>query len=481
MFAAAGGWFFFVADLNLALPSIIALGVLRAGPSLLDSSRTWLRVVGWAFAAFLITANVLALLLIAAYGPVMAWHVPTSARALTAALTLLCLLGPRRTFGVRVPIVLPIAVWGAACLADLWPTIGTRVECDDYLALPPGVRVLVPVRRDLAACHSGEVLPIGRFPRHVWEMPDGRVLFTSQSADAWTGPLQAVDTVTGLICESPRGGTDAPLCLGGEHGKSQGIVDAPELNQVFVGAWNVPAGGELASIVMTVARNGPLRLLEWHEVIKKTPLGGDLVYDPAGDRVWLFSDQFTSEIRRASDFSVIAGERPELSLLDHRYDPVSGDGVICGFLYTGGPPFATIASFRGVPPERRDIVSTQRRPYLLAGLPTGCELDAVGRQIYASLINLGLVVAFDYDSGEWRQTFWLRPGIRALQYDARRRWLFVANYPTGMITALDVASGERRGEWFAGRFCHGMHLTRDGRNLLVSSNLGVTAIDLPAS
>src|SRR5262249_26068315 len=127
---------------------------------------------------------------------------------------------------------------------------------------------------------------------------------------------------------------------------------------------------------------------------------------------------------------------------------------------------------------RRDIVSTAVRWPLMAGLPFGCEFDPRDRKVYASYINLGIVVKFDYDSGQVERIFPLGVGVRVLTYDASRKWPYVTNAPTREVTALNVASGTVEGRWFAGRFARHLRLTRDNRGLLVTSNLGLVRIAL---
>lgn len=415
----------------------------------------------------------------ATYGVVMAWNVPFASRVLTALLVLLAALGSRVTRGVRVPLALPMGVWAAACMNGFWQDLSLFLRCDDYLRIRAPVEIVVPTRRDLDACRPGASLPIGLYPRQVWEAPDGdRYVFTNQSADSWRGPPQPADVITGLVCEAPPTGTDDPHCIGGAAGKSHGITDAALLNKLFIGAWDVPTVGGRTSVVMTVPRTGPLELVERHEVALERTLGGLVVYQPAHDALWLFGDNFTSEWRRASDFGPLEREAMPISALDLRFDSAAEEGIICGFIYAPAPPLATIAAFRGSPPIRRDIVSTTARWPLMVGLPFGCEFDLTERKVYASFINLGIVVRFDYDTGNVEKLFPLGVGVRALAYDPVRRWLFAANFPSGEVTAVDVVSGTERARWFVGRFSHDVRLTRDGRALLVTSNVGLMRIPL---
>lgn len=478
LFALGPIWLFIHQSPSWVLPALPLLVAARLVPSLVLAQRPLWRAIGWVSAAALISGNLFALVATAMYGAVMAWNVPLSGRVLTGLLVLPAALGPRVTRGVRVPLALPMGVWAAACMNGLWQDVGRTLRCDDYLRVRPPVEIVVPARRDLAGCPAGASLPISRYPRQVWEAPDGsRYVFTSQTADSWTGPLQPADVMTGLVCETPPGGTEHPRCIGGSEGKSDRFTDAPPLNKLFVNAWDVPALGGKTSVVMTVPRMGPLELTEWHEVAMNRTVGVG-VYQPAHDTLWLLSDNFTSEWRRASDFGQLDRGPMSLTALDARFDPAGDEGVVCGFIYTPGPPLATIAAFHGSPPVRRDIVSTAVRWPLVVGLPFACEFDLTDRKVYASLINLGIVVKFDYDSGRMEKIFPLGAGVRALAYDPARRRLYVANFPGGDVTAVDVDSGAERARWFVGRFPRDVRLTRDGRALLTTSTVGLLRIGL---
>jgi len=489
LFAASAGWVFLHVDPWLVVPVVIVLIGLRLAPMLVLARRPFWRAFGWLSAAALGLANLLAVVVFAMYGSVMAWNVPFASRLVTGLLALLVVLGPRLAFGVRVPLALPMAVWGTACVANgLWQDVGRFVQCDDYRLIRAPVEVIVPTRRDFDVCRSGASLPIGRYPRHVWEAPDeSRYLFTSQTAASWNGPVEPADTITGLLCETPPSGTENPRCIGGALGTSQGIIDAPALNRLFVGAWDVPADdGTQKSLVMTVPLAGPVEMIDRHELAPRSTLGGDFIYQPRHDRIWLFGDNFTSEWRRASDFGFMAEEDIPLSVLDFRYDTATDEGMVCGYVYTSEglksvahqTEVSTITAVHGSPLVHRDIVSSSlRRPFLL-GMPFGCEFDPEGRKVYASFINLGVVAKFDYDSGDAEKLFPLAAGVRALAYDRVRRRLYVANFARGDVTAVDVDTGAQQARWFVGRFPRDLRMSRDGNALLVASTIGLLRIRL---
>ena len=474
-----GGVWFFIGFIPFVVVAVLPLlAAMRLAASLVLAHRRLWRAVGWVSAAGLVAGNLFGLVVMATFGTTLAWTVPVGIRVLTASLVLLAALGPRLTLGVRVPLALPMGIWAGACFGG-WEHEEGLVRCDDYARIRPPVEIVVPTRRDFGACRPGMSLPLGRSPRHLWEAPDAsRYVFTSQTSKS-SSDLQPADVITGLLCETPPAGTVEPRCIGGASGKSQGIRDAPPLNKLFIGAWAGihPAGGaRTGGLVMTVPRAGPLEPIEQYSL--QGTVGADFLYQPAHDTLWVFSEDFTTELRRASDFTLLEGGTMSVMMLDARVDPATDEGIVCGFIYTPGEPIATIAAFHGSPPARRDIVSTSLRWPLVVGVPFGCEFDPKDRKVYASLTNLGMVVRFDYDSGRVEKLFPLGVGVRALTYDPARRWLYVVNFSGGELAAVEVDSGVERERWFVGRFARDVRLTRDGHALLVASNVGLVRIAL---
>jgi DNA-binding beta-propeller fold protein YncE len=152
--------------------------------------------------------------------------------------------------------------------------------------------------------------------------------------------------------------------------------------------------------------------------------------------------------------------------------------VICGVVHTPGTPLATITAFSGSGPVQRDIVSTSLRWPLLVGLPMGCEFDSQDRKLYTSFSNLGMVVRFDYDSGNLEKIYPAWIGARALAYDGVRRWLYISNFLSGMVVAVDADTGALQASWFVGRFPRQLRPTHDGKALLVASNIGLVRVSL---
>jgi DNA-binding beta-propeller fold protein YncE len=106
----------------------------------------------------------------------------------------------------------------------------------------------------------------------------------------------------------------------------------------------------------------------------------------------------------------------------------------------------------------------------------GCAYDPDARRAHAAVANLGLLLTIDYDRGTLLSADFVEVGLRPMTVDAVRRRLYVANFIRGDLHALDLDTGEQVRTWFVGRFVRGVRLSRDGRALWVTSNLGVVRV-----
>lgn len=368
--------------------------------------------------------------------------------------------------GPRVPVVL---VLGVASAASLWGWVReeSQVRCDDYLAAlsDPAVRVVVPTRPDLASCAPGEVRPIGHYPRKVADAR-GRVLFTTQAGD-WSDP--SADTLPGAVCEVPLPGVQ-PSCA--FEGKAHAIREAPD-GTVLVGFMRWGEGSGRPGALMALPPGGGLEPARVVEVDQS----GELFVDPGLDHVGLFGDrQDRFTLVEASSFRVVHEEVGRWNPGETRYDPVRHEGVLCG-----AAPLGTLLQESGYLAWAFRLVPRESHPlgeglWVEAALSWGCDVDFERRRVFASVANLGLVVEMELDTGRVTRSRFVGLGLRSVLLDRSRGRLYVADFLRGTVRELDAGSLAVLRTWFAGRYVRDIVPARDGRGLLVTSNLGVVRI-----
>jgi hypothetical protein len=411
------------------------------------------------------------------FGWLLAWTVPSAVAVAIAAVAVVALVGWRRPIaGVRVPLALPLGAWIALCLLG-WMREDGVIRCADYLRFrsDASLQLVVPSTRALVGCAAGDTLRLERYPRRVWEAPDGSryVVVTQRGVDPTLG-TPVPDPIDGSICEFAPDGTRRH-CVG-EY-KTQAIFDSEPLDRIFIGGWEGHKG-----ILYAVPRSDALRILQ--EV--RTEAGtGEGYYDPAADEIALLADECSGLVRfRASDLSPLPTLPAPFCPGEAHYDAERHEGIFCfapvgplGPLLLGTGDYLSVA-FRGTPFAPRLLGAPHVLRY--GAMVWGCDFDPVRRVAWIAIANLGVIAVTDYDTGEVLDTWWAEPGLRSAAFDARRRRLYVTNFLRGDVVAYDVETGREVGRWFVGRFARWVGSTRDRTALLATSNLGVVRIPLAA-
>ncbi|NVB41291.1 hypothetical protein G6O69_25855 [Pseudenhygromyxa sp. WMMC2535] len=412
----------------------------------------------------------LVLTMTALYGLVLSW----AALPWLAALALLGLglsfasAAPRWRYP-QLPLSLPLGAWTLACLLG-WQREEARVRCDDRerLLAQDGVQLLIPTRPDLASCAPGRALAIDRYPRKVWEHPlAGEYLITTQRGPSSSAQAEPTH-FAGAVCRAPTDGSSPPRCL--SAGKGYNIVDLPAHDALLV------AGGERHHVV-AYTRTGALRVLAAAEVRNAV----NVFHDPARARLAVYTDEGGLHPLEAASLapptSEVALDSPAIPerLL---YRPASERGLLCfasGPLFRlDGTPYMAMA-FTPEPYTERPLGADSWLAPL--ALSWGCDWDEARGRVYAGLATLGLLATLDYDSGALEDLHYIGPGARAVVYDPARDRIYVANFLRGELLAL-TPEGERERRWFIGHFTRDLQLTRDGRALLATSNLGLVRVEL---
>jgi hypothetical protein len=381
----------------------------------------------------------------------------------------------------EIPLVLPVGVVIAACLFG-WRTEESRIDCGDYLSVvrQKSVRVLIPATEEQAGCEDGAQVAVNRFPRHLWESPDGRSLvFTTQLRNRAYPPSKPTPgRLSGSICVTRSDGSEAPSCFG--TGTAQGLAESNVLDRLFVASWgSVLEGGRRGGYVYALSRSDPTRVVGRRE----TPhLVGELFYDPEGDMLGVLSDEAEwLHPMRASTLEPLEPVPTPVIPGDIHYDEKRREGVYCfaaGPLKTiDGAAFGAVAFSTG-PYAFRPLASARSSPWLWFGFSWGCDWDPDRRRVYSAIASLGVLLTIDYDTAEVLETTYTGMGIRSVAFDRERRRVYLGSYLSGWVKAIDLDSGAVVGEWLAGRFVRTVVIARDGRRLLVSSNLGIVEINL---
>lgn len=435
--------------------------------------------------------RLLAGLLIAAYvafaymagtlSSVLAWALPVWVGALAVGALALVLAGAFTNLRPpRFALCLPLGIGIAGLLAG-WLRDDGRIRCDDYLRAvsDPAIRVAIPTNTELLRCKPGEALVVGRYPRRIWQSPEGsELLFTTQAGILGFLPTgkQVTEELPGSICSAPLDGSRRPQCLG--TGKAQAIAESERHDRLFVGSWGHFDDGA-RGIVYAVTRSSPLRLLGELRMPEQT---GELFYDHETDVLGLFSDEgeVMIPVRAANLEPMEPVPAPIIPGITH-YDQQRKEGVFC---FAAGPlkpidgeAYVSVA-FRGAPFSYRALAPSTRFPSSWLALTWGCDWDPEARRVYVAVSNFGLLFSIDYDSGAVLDRSWVGFGVRSVALDPARRRLYFANFLRGDVTEWDLASSRALRSWFTGRFVRDIRLSRDGASLLASSNLGVVEIRL---
>jgi hypothetical protein len=439
-----------------------------------SSDRPWSRLLRWggwvgnaAFHGFL-------LYYASVWYPRLGWTMPRWSTILAVLLFVGALVTFRRpSSAVRVPIALPLGLVILMCLLG-WGRAEGRARCDDYLRAQRqrGVEILFPTADRLVDCRPGQEFAVRRYPRKIWESPDNRryVITTTPSSEVGHGVGSSADVYDGLFCEVSADGTGRPHCVGGMQGKAHEIQESEPLDQLLSCAW-AERDGRKTSAIYRLSRSAPLTLLGEHRMDGALAVNG--FYQPKADEYHVFTDQ-GDPIRslRASDFSELPGLPISNSPGAIVYDAERDEGVMCG----GHDGFA---AFRLLPWSYR-FLAREGNPLHHFWMTLGCDFDRVGRKVYATVPSLGLLAVIDYDTGRVERTHFVGFALRSVAFDAQRRRLYIADFLGGDVLAVDANSGIEVDRWFVGHYIRETLVSRDGRKLLTTSNLGIGRIDLEA-
>jgi hypothetical protein len=413
-----------------------------------------------------------------AFAVLLAWTVPMSVWIAAGLLLVVAvatgMAGSRR---IHMPIAVPLGFLIAALLSG-WGREDGAIRCDDYLrARGSGAAVLVPTAPDLERCQAGERLLVARYPRRLWEYPDGeRFLLTTQRGllnYARKGD-RIIDWFSGGVCQIDVGAEQRPPCF--YDGKAQAIVESPLRDRLYVAGHDQKGGA-----VFALPRSGPMRPLG--EARVPASVGGAMYVDDEHDIIGAFEDRGRElYLLRASDLAPL-GTVPAPVLPDaSHYDEARHQGIVCaGFgpvRRIDGQAYAAVA-FDGVPFACRPLAPSSHYPSSWLALTWGCDWDPTARRAYAAVASLGLIEEIDYDTGDILRRFPVGLGVRSVAFDARRRRLYAGFFLSGDVIAIDLTGGAPVARWFAGRFVRQVTVSRDQRSLLVTSNLGIVRIPLP--
>ncbi len=460
-------------------PAVFAAAAAASGLRWMAAhSKT--RIVRWGSAAALAGLFAVWTYLAIIFGWLLAWTVPWPVRLGLGALVLVAAATARMPIrGVRIPLVLPVGIWIAVCLFG-WQREDGAIRCDDYIRFEaqPSIELVAPSTRDLAACAPGTTLRLRRYPRRLWEAPDGRrlVVTTQEGIDFWPYGTAVGDPITDGICEFGRDGERH--CVGGDAYKMQLILDAPTLDRLFLAGWGSGHGGLFA-----VPRSAPLRIVDEVQTDGNTGSG---YYDAHAGEIGLLADECSGLRRyRASDLAPLEPVDAPFCPGETHYEASHSEGIFCFAPGPLGPiqyeayGFLSVA-FRGNPFSHRLLGASPADWWSYAALVWACEFDPEQRVAWVATANLGLIAVVDYDNGKVMDTWWSEPGLRSAEFDSERRLLYVTNFLRGDVIAIDIDDGRLRQRWFVGRFARFVALSRDRRALWAPSSLGIARIDLTA-
>lgn len=449
--------------LVVLLTGLVSAALWR-GSKLRHADGAGQRCLGWLCSGCTVLCHLFWIYLAAAFGSVLYWTLPAWGCALTivCALTFVVTILWRKA-PFEVPAALPLGLFIALNLSG-WLREENLVRCDDFLALRPPVQLLVPAAPELSGCRPGEVRRSGRFPRTIWESPDGgRLIYTTQ------GPASP-DGRDGAVCAVDLPLKTGPSCVGRPEGKSQGMTEIAKRDRLLLMQWGLrsPDGGH-GSLLFEVPTTGPLEAANEHWYPQPLAEG---FYEPRNNTVYIFSDEMDGIYRASPPAYELQETLPIFWFTpgEVHYDPTIGEGVACGD-HVG-------AAIRGAPFRLRRFTDQSPTWPELLSITWGCDWDPSTRKVYTTVPNLGLLTRLDYDSGFAEKRWWVGPGMRSVEWDTARRRVYFTNFLAGEVVAFDEKEQRIVDRWFVGRFSRWVRLTRDGKSLLATGNLGIVRIPL---
>lgn len=451
----------------LEWPLILAAGVgctvVRVGAGWREAEAPWQRWLGRLLAIGLVGLHLLWVYLGLSFGWMLYWTAAPWVPPLLLALLLLSVATHFTHRWPQIPLALPLGLWIAILLSG-WLREEHLVRCDDYLSIRAPVSIEVRSHPALAECRPGVVRASGRFPRTIWQDPEGqRVRFTTQGRPTPGG-------IDGGICEATLGDPDRIVCIGPPAGKSQAFLEWPEQNRQFVFQWGITTPkGTPGAVIHEMPLRDPLRVVRSHWFDEFL---GEGFLDPVSATIYAFSDRYNGVYPlQLPDLT----QRPTIPFLgfepgESYFDPERNEGVLCG------PQFGV--AVRGHPVELRRFVNDESPWIDRLSASWGCAWDPAAQQVYATVPNFWMLVRLDARTGKVNRRWIVGPGMRSTTYDARRRRVYFTDFLRGYILGFDEDSGRIVNRWFVGRFPRWVRPTPDGGSLLVTSNLGIVRISL---
>lgn len=460
-------------ELFLVLAAVVVATAAHLASRQRVPGRTW-AILRWAGrAAMLPIAGFLAYLTVA-LGSMLAWSFAPwvwATLALLAAAVVATAMRPWR--GLRIPIVLPVGVWVAACLLG-WIRNEYAVRCNDIsrLLAQPGVSLAVPSVAPEVACTPGaQVAP----PGHP------RKLVATQDPHRWLaavklGPEPEVPgAFNGGVCLLMLDPGARPPRTECAYAGMYQLAYRPARDEVF----GVGFGGIVRSTASSPLR--PLAVVPPDDsmpppvVVQHFP-----TLDP--DHVDVFYDDYqTRERRRCDDLAVVARTDSVGAPEEVRFDPKRREGVHCfastPLLTMEGKGFLALA-WKDDPTRIRLLGASDELPWAYLAFSDGCEFDPEQRRVYVGIGTLGLIAVLNYDTGRLVDLFWGGFGLRAMTLDAQRQRLYTSSFLPGEVRELDARTGTRLRRWFAGRFVRDVELAEQQTALYVTSTMGVSRIQL---
>src|SRR5690606_38921514 len=178
-----------------------------------------------------------------------------------------------------------LCMLGSVCA---WPVEEARVRCDDFAAATSqdDVTLVMPSSNLAEACAAGGVVPIGRFPRKVWEPASGdRIFLTTQPA----GPTQPDDVFSGSACNLSLESGEVSCVL---SGIGYGFAAAPDRERIYLANHD-----RVAEIIALDEKTLAIEArAEVHKAVHAW-------YDPEASEVGVFTDERGAFIHDADNLT----------------------------------------------------------------------------------------------------------------------------------------------------------------------------------